>query len=1418
MVNLRFAYMILAGLLVFINGWAQQGKISFERLTTEEGLSNNMVRCIMQDSVGYLWIGTNDGLNRYDGYDFRVYNNIPGDTNSLVDNSIYTIFENSPGDLWIGTTMGISRMNTIEESFRNYTHSEEKTNSLSGSQVRTILLDHEDYIWVGTQVGGLNRYDPGTDEFKHYLDQGSSINCLFEDHEGNLWAGGIYGELFFVSRDRKEIFRYYNSLAEQVQIKENELWFIREDKNYGLIIGMAAGLFRFDKATGEFRTFLDDFENLGSYRDNEFHSMLRDPEGILWFGTYGRGLYRYDPSARTTRNFQIEPGNPNSLSNNDVNRVFRDKSGVTWICTQDGLDKIDPARGLFTHFQNIPGQTNSLSLNFVTCFGEDRNGYLWIGTFGGGINKFDRENNRFTHYKKEENRNSLIHDAVRAIILDHNGYLWIATLYGLDKFDPVRETFAHYRHDPEDTNSLSGNDLLSVIEDQFGMIWIGTYGDGLNRLNPHTGKFTRYLAHDSLVHGLKSDFVRTIMEDSRGSLWIGCVENGGLYRFDPMAERFTAYRHSASDSLSLSHNNINSIHEDSRGNLWIASWNGLNLMDRGAGTFFHIGTAEGLPHDKIVQVLSDDDGQLWISSHRGISRLTFHNRGDYHIINYSLSNGLQGDEFSINSSFKTRNGELLFGGTNGFNSFYPANIPVNEFIPPVVITDFQIYNRSIQANREYRGNVKYLAGKDSIPLIRLNYLDKVITFGFSALSYSLPDKNRYAYQMEGMDMDWVETSARRRYASYTNLDPGEYIFRIRASNSDGIWNQTGTAVRVIVDPPFWQTWWAFLVYGFMTVLTMLLIRRMLVYRMQLRNQVVLERMEREKVEEINQMKLSFFTNVSHEFKTPLTLVTGPLDELLGNPGNLDEKSRNHLLLMHRNANRLHRLINQLIDFRRVEKGSLELRVQQGDLVAIVTDIKEAFNEFAEKHRMDYRLISNRRSVMAWYDPDKIEKIFYNLLSNAFKYTNDGGRILVRLHFEINRDRSLNRTGLKSRIRSRDENPELPVDDHVIISVEDSGIGISPERLPKIFDRFYKIEKSERLKRTLEQEGSGIGLSLTKSLIEMHRGSISAESQEGRGSMFIIRLPLGRDHFSADQVDESGSRGAESMSYELSSFLQSELNEELEPVPVGDSAGELDKDTPLILIVEDNADLRTFIRYSFEPVYRIREAENGREGYEKALEEIPDVVVSDIMMPEMDGFELCKKLKEDERTSHIPIVMLTARDSVDDRITGYETGADAYIPKPFNIKLLSVRIQTLISSRQKLRESLYRKIILEPSETFVESADEKFLSRVMQITEEHMSDPEFNVIAFGDLINMSRMQLYRKLKSLTNLSANEFIRIIRLKRAAQLLGQDAMTISEITYEVGFNDPKYFSKCFHKQYGMTPSQYAASHGKARATSEL
>ncbi len=904
-----------------------------------------------------------------------------------------------------------------------------------------------------------------------------------------------------------------------------------------------------------------------------------------------------------------------------------------------------------------------------------------------------------------------------------------------------------------------------------------------------------------------------IHQDSNGIFWLGTKE--GLWRLDPATGTLKNYRNDSKNPSSLSHNTVLSICADPAQpdrRLWVGTQGGgLNLFDCATEAFTSFTEKDGLPNNVIYAILSDGAGHLWLSTNQGLSRLDPRTRT---FKNYYVNDGLQDNEFNACAYFKSSSGALFFGGINGFNAFYPEDIQDNPHAPPVVLTGFQIFNKPASF-RAPDSPLKMPISETKE--LTLRYDQKVFSFEFAALDYTDPAKNQYAYKMENFDADWQPVS-KRRNATYTNLDPGKYVFRVKASNNDGVWSEEGLALAITITPPLWRTWWALGFYliagaggliGFVQRREHALKARTNELEAAVAERTALVRTQNErlaaqahKLQEADQLKSSFFANLSHEFRTPLTLILGPVEqELEKAPG---EVSRRNLRLIKGNARRLLRLINQLLDLSRLEGGKMPLQAAPQDLVGLLKGITMSFASLAERKQIALKFVAREAEVIAYLDQDKVEKIFYNLLSNAFKFTPEGGSVEVAMA-------SSEAPGAVSdeRVAQDDTHalPKKPPGNYVEITVRDTGIGIPADRLPFIFDRFYQVDSSS----TREYEGTGIGLALVKELVELHRGQIGVMSSSGQGAAFTVRLPLGKEHLQPQEIMANvvtakrvSNENEDALETHAFSADEDEPSEELaaKPPTVPQSSEEA-----IVLVVEDHADFRNFIRNHLEPAYKVIEAAQGEDGWEAAVTNIPDLIISDVMMPKMSGYDLCARLKRDERTSHIPVILLTAKAGAADKIAGLQTGADDYLPKPFDAMELQVRIKNLIESRRALRERFKQTVLLKPSELNVHSADEVFLKKVLAVVEKHLDKEDLTVDQVADGVGMSRAQLNRKLRAITNQSVMEFVQSIRLQRAADLLRKKVGTIAEIAFMVGFGDPSYFTKSFRKQFGKTPSEFIA-----------
>ncbi len=1325
-----------------------------------------------------MWFGTSDGLNKYNGYEFDIYRFDPTDSTSISDNKIYSLYQDSDSVLWIGTRFGLNYYDRIRDKFvRFYKRPGENQGGLSGNFIRCINEDKDGNIWIGTIGAGLNKYVKDENKFYHFETPGveNNVTSIVNDPDGNLWIGtDAHGICYFDRTKEQFTYHAFNNKEQTASGKIYGQNLYLDDQNNVWVGTEGIGLYKFNKKEQRFTWFSqsDQKELIGN---NIVKSILEDDDGNLWIATDGGGLNIYNVKTGQTTQYTYDINDLNGISSDAVYTVYRDNEGIFWIGTfGGGINIINPNKKRFYHYTQEGWNKNSLSHKAVLSFCEDSRGIIWIGTDGGGLNRFDPQTKRFTNFKHDPGKpGSISSNVITSIYEDSEKNLWIGTYSGgLNMFNRSTGKFISYKNVPDDPKSIINNNVWDILEDRNGNLWLGTLG-GLARFDAKNREFRHFVMKED-----NSYFSRVIslLEDSKGRIWVGGNQLGLLNKSTGQIKIFP-YKNELYDGTTTY--DVRCIYEDKNGNLWIATEGaGLNLFDPENGKFIAFTTKDGLSNNSIHQILEDKSGNLWLSTNNGLTK--FHPETKKVRI-YDDNDGLQSNQFSYMAAMKDNSGRMYFGGLNGFNVFHPDSIRDNPYKPPVVLTDFIHFNAKKNKNAVLNKHIHYA---ESIELP----FKSVFTLQFTALNYTSTEKNQYEYKLEGFSDEWINVD-NQRTATYTNLDPGKYVFHVKGSNNDLVWNDKGTQLNIVISPPWWKTKAAYTLYVVLIILIFYSFRSYLISRQKMKNDLIIKDLEKKKIEEVNQMKLRFFTNISHEFRTPLSLIMGPLENMLQHK-QFDNGIKRQLRLMASNADRLFRLVNQLMDFRKIETGNMQLRASKDDIVHFLKQIKNAFNEFARKHHIKYRFTSSVEKLDMYFDHDKMDKIFYNLLSNAFKFTPDNGKISVVIN-------KINKNGTSGQQQM------------IEIIIQDTGIGISSDRLPKVFDRFYQIGNSVKLKKSIEQEGTGIGLALTKELIEMHHGTIEVQSMEGLGTKFIIHLPVDASHLTPEQIIHDPQQETY-LHNELYKFLSD--NDEYEPTTNdGIESGEehAGKDAPKILIVEDNQEVREFIRVCLQPDYEISEAGDGMEGLEKAKEIVPDLIINDIMMPGMDGVELIEKLKTDEITCHIPVILLTAKDTIEFKIKGLEIGADDYICKPFNVKLLKIRIKNLIDSRKLLQDKFRKDVLLEPKEVTVTSSDEKFLKKAMEIVENHISDSNFSVMVFVKEMGMSRSVMYRKLEAVTGQSVNEFIRTIRLKRAAQLLALNEFTISEVTYEVGFNDPQYFSKCFSKQFGKTPSSYAAEH---------
>lgn len=1384
----KYFFSVVLVLLLHSIVTGQTNRLRFDKLTAEDGLSSNHISYIFQDKKGFLWISTQDGINRYDGYDFKHFRHLPGNTNSLSDYAAGHIYEDLEGNFWIATRNGLNVFNPDTETFIHYNPQKDSTILLGSEKIVCTTEDKYGNIWIGTRKG-LTLFNPKTKSFTLFQNIPSDKNSLSFDYvtsllfdsKNNLWIGTQIGlNRFNYETNSFEVF--LKNPQDPKSISGNLIVSLFEDSKGNIWLGTNSGLNRltsFDKGKAEFISYQYNPEDKYSISSNNIGKIAEDSNGNLWICTLGGGLNIFNPLTNKFISYQNIEEDNSSLSDNNISSICIDNFQNVWIGTfSGGINKYTPAKERFAVYQPAPFAKSKVAENNISAILIDDKNNLWLGTKGDGIkvyrnkNIFDNNNLLFELKADPKVKNKLSSNSITSIIQDKSGKIWIGTFGGgVNKYDPASKKIETFRYKREDLNSIGNDFIHTIYEDSEGTIWVGTGLGGLNRFDKSTNSFKRFRDNPKYPKSkkyLNSSEVTSILEDSKGNLWVGTT-TGGLSKFDRKSETFIHFTHLQEDLNSISSNRINCIYEDSKGRLWIGTFSGgLNFYNEKENNFIHYLEKDGLADNTVQSITEDEKGNLWITTLDGISNFN----PDKKLFKiFDESDGLQSKVFNPGAVFKdTQSGSIYFGSEQGLNIYTPNSIKEIKNIPSIALTDFKIFNKSVLPN--YAAKTHY--HKTDVYEIELAHDENVFSFEFASLDFTSPERNLYKYKLEGFDKDWID-ARNRREVSYTNLNPGKYVFRVIGTNSDGYWNEDGLVVNLIINPPLWKTWWAYTIYFILAAAGFFAIRKYELNRVKLRNDLRQREFESKKLQEVDEIKSRFFANISHEFRTPLTIILGSLEKLKSKMQ--DSSYERDIVVMKRNASRLLQLINQLLELSRIESGNVKLNAAEGDLVKFIKRIVASFSSLANQKNLQLTFnkipvddFQTNEVILAFYDKKKLETVFYNLLSNAIKFSPHGEKIDVSISEEV---------GI------------------VKIIFSNSGVEIPVEKLNKIFDRFYQVDDSG----TRNFEGTGIGLSLVKEYVELHKGKIEVESNDNK-TIFTIYLPAGNYHLSESEILNEDIQQVSDELIPKDDFLTvtSELVTE-----------QVDSDKTIILIVEDNSDLREMIRENLQENYFVLEAENGVKGLKLAEETIPDLIISDIMMPEMDGYELSKKIKSNEKTNHIPVILLTAKATTEDKLTGLETGADDYLIKPFNSEELKIRVKNLIKIRKQMREKYQSQMLIKPSEIVVPSLQKVFIDKLTSIIEKNISNENFSVEILSEEIGLSRAQLHRKVKSITNQSPSEFIRNFRLQRATELLKQNFGNIAEIAYEVGFSSQAYFTKTFQEVYGLTPLEFKKQHSE-------
>lgn len=1364
--------------LILFNVQALSQRQLFFSLSVQDGLSDSDVNCIIQDRMGFLWIGTESGLNRYDGYEFKVFKNKQNDPASLPYNSIWSLYEDRTGNIWIGTKNGdLVKYSPFVDKF---TTIEFEDSENTGNSITSILEDVKGNIWFGSYSKGLFRYQVTSGQITNWQYEENKpnglsnnyITSLLLDKNGGIWIS-TYNGLNYLNPDENKITLFKNIKNNSNSIPGNLVWKILQSKfdNNLLFICTSDGLCTYNLISKKFEqiNFNIEFPSQFSKSIASVVEDRSDGKKALWIATYG-GIYHLDLNTHKSKQYVADKKNISGLLNNQIDQLIIDKSGVLWLATDNGLNYLPASTKkinyIFSEYLTQPLVQDLLSADIKSVLSLDNNTTLlgtndgmfsviikndevsvskidklnglniwslekgegssiWIGTYGKGLFNYNFKTQTLVKYPiVSPTFQTSAFEYIKALRLSKDGILWIGFWGGgLAALNSSSGKYKIWINDKKDPNSLSYNDVWYIHLDKFGRVWIATNGGGLNLFLPrNNGEFLHWTSFDTEQAGLLNNSIQSIAEGQADNtdetiLYIGT--DAGLNKMTIKNHSNDIYNFDASfDILSYQHNIT----------------------------------------DASIRSIVVNSNELWMSTNKGIYKYKTDSK---ELLDFRISEGYGSEIFNSGAGTGIMNNIIVFGSVKGPTFFNPEKIKQSDYDPDIVITDFLVFNKSVSSNDN-----KILDSSISYSkIVRLESDENALTFKFSSLDFNSRENIKYAYKMEGFDKDWIYSNT-SNIAVYTNLNPGNYVFKIRGTNSDGQWGTNKAEIQVIIKFPWWRSGWAYVMFVIVIMSILFFIRKFEINRTKLRNELRNLEFETKKQKEIETLKSRFFANISHEFRTPLMLIKGPLEQLLMKKGNADEHTR----LAYNNTEKLKLLIDQLLDISKLESNLIPLDAREEDISTLLKGLVVLFNSITEQKEISLTLDCPDEKFIAMVDSDKFEKIINNLLSNAYKFTDKKGSISVSLKKRFSEEKTF-----------------------FDLIIKDNGIGIDEDKLPKIFDRFYQVDDSS----SRSYGGSGIGLSLVKEFVDLHHWSISVKSSLGIGTEFLISIPsVEAVALKSTSVDK---KAYESSNNLVKTFQDIQIND------FETTESDTDKKA-VILLVEDSQEVRQFLKGILFENFTILEAENGRSGLEIASEKSPDLIISDVMMPSMDGFEFCKKIKTDWQTSHIPVILLTAKASSESKIEGLETGADDYLTKPFSSKELLVRVKNLLEQRRKLREKFSKEIEIEPASITVNAIDNEFLEKAFAVVEKNLSNTGFSSELFAQEMFVSRSQLHRKLLAITGQAPGEFARSFRLKKAASLILEKRFSMTQIAFEVGFSSPSHFTKAFRQQFNCLPTEFA------------
>ncbi|RKE57128.1 two-component regulator propeller domain-containing protein [Sphingobacterium detergens] len=1337
---------LLVQFLTIYGIYAQSSSKSFINISVDKGLSQSTVFSIAQDVLGFIWVGTQDGLNRYDGKTFRIYKPLKDDKSSISSYYIFSLFVDKGGKLWVGGNGGLSLYNANTDSFKNYT-----LHPKPGEwYVTNIIQDQQGGIWSSTNTGEIYKYDLKNDTFKEL-----KPNIAVYGAKGIYCVAAIGDELLLGTENGLFFYEVQTGKTRPLANPFGNIWvnYFYSDGPFLWIGTEGKGLLRLDTRNYQFINHLRIPMNGRSIADNNIRGITKDANGKLWIGTFG-GLSIFD-GVGNFENYYHHTNSPLTLSQNSVRCIFRDRQGGMWLGTYYG--GLNYFHNDHISFNLLSQNTGSAMLNdkVVNVIKEDNKGNFWIGTNDRGVDYWQPKENAIRHFAYQETGGSISSNNIKAIAFDTEGKILLGTHNsGLNILDPKTGYCRVFRHLQDDPGSISGDMVYALLKDHSGKIWVGTK-TGLDQFDDVSGEFNAFKA-DKTGAQLSSMEINFLMEDSKKRIWIGT--NNGLNIYNLINTRLEQVENST-----LSNDVINFIAEDKKGRIWIGTRDGLNLFDESKRSFINYKDRPDFTKGTINSILPDEEGNLWLGLSSGLVK---YNTDSKQRVYFDGLHTLQNTQLNLNAACRAKDGMMLFGGINGISYFYPKSINHAPLKLRIVFTGLELFNKTISAGD---GSNILDQQVDAVNALQFNHEQKQFTIFFNTFNFIAPNSTKYSYKLDGYDQEWQQAENIPK-ASYANLPAGKYIFRVKATGSQGE-QSPERSLEIIIKPIWYKTTWFYLLLAVSIAAAGYIVYRILIDRIQAKHQLKLERIQREKNNYLNKVKMDFFTNVSHEFRTPLSLIMAPLEEILARPG-LDRKLRRSHELIMRNTKRLFDMVNQLLDFRKTELGTRKLQVAKLDLVDLTAHVSHSFTPLSDKQHIDFTFIPTIDSLVCYIDRVAVESMLYNLLSNAFKYSAAGDSVRVELEANAR---------------------------EAIIRVKDTGRGMAQEHLHRIFESFYQIDQKEM------NLGSGVGLAFTKSLVDLHHGVINVSSELGQGSIFTIILPLADDVYAQDihSIDPQ-----ETNWHQEDNKLMAEegsLDQEIATITTAE------REKEVLMIVDDNREIVTYLAAYFRNNYTVITAFDGKEALGLLSDNHPDAIISDVMMPEMDGLHFCKKIKQNIQTSHIPIILLTAKSEISQQLRGFEMGTDDYILKPFSIALLDAKVKTLLRTRDRLRNYYKNTREIEPEKLTFNQLDQGFLEKTIAIIESNLDEYNFSVEILSQELGMSRTNLYLKIKAITGDTVTAMIKRIRLKKAVELLRERKHSLSEIAYKCGFNTPSYFSTAFKQVYGCMPSEYLEKQGE-------